>query len=156
MVEALFDSGTTELVMSSEFVRKQEFKLKKMERLVYIRNVDRSFNKEGPIEYTVKDIYYQKHRERMDIDVIGRQKWKVILGMLQLIHYNHEINWRTEEVKTTRCPEEWRKQQILKWRKLEWQKQKEKEKNQEEREKQEEKEKVKENKKKKNQKGEML
>ena len=30
MVEALLDSGTIELVMSSEFARKQEFKLKKI------------------------------------------------------------------------------------------------------------------------------
>ena len=32
MVEALLDSGATELVISSEFTRKQGFKLKKLER----------------------------------------------------------------------------------------------------------------------------
>jgi len=31
-VEALLDSGVTGLVMSSEFARKQDFKLKKLER----------------------------------------------------------------------------------------------------------------------------
>ena len=31
-VEALLDSGATGLVMSSEFARKQSFKLKKLER----------------------------------------------------------------------------------------------------------------------------
>ena len=30
--------------MSSEFSRKQEFKLKKMEKPIYIRNVDGTFN----------------------------------------------------------------------------------------------------------------
>ena len=70
------------LVMSSEFVRKQGFRLKKIERLIYVRNVDGSFNKEGPIENTVEvNIYYQGHRERMEIDVIRGQKWNVILGM---------------------------------------------------------------------------
>ena len=65
-VEALLDSGTIELVMSSKFTRKQRFKLKKIERLIYIRNVDSSFNKERPIEYTVEvNIYYQGHRERI-------------------------------------------------------------------------------------------
>jgi len=34
-VEALLDSRTMELVMSSEFARKQGFRLKKMERLIY-------------------------------------------------------------------------------------------------------------------------
>jgi len=36
IVEMLLDSGATELVMSSEFVRKLEFKLKKIEKLIYI------------------------------------------------------------------------------------------------------------------------
>jgi len=39
-VEALLDSSATELVMSSEFSRKKRFKLKKIERPIYIRNVD--------------------------------------------------------------------------------------------------------------------
>ena len=82
-VEALLDSSVTGLVMSSEFAKKQGFKLKKLERPVQVRNVDRSFNKEGPIENTVKvNIYFKGYRERMEIDVIGEQKWSVILGML--------------------------------------------------------------------------
>ena len=75
IVEALLDSGATELVMSSEFVKKQGFKLKKLERLMYVRNIDGSLNKEKPIKHIVEvNIYYQGHRERMEINVIGRQK----------------------------------------------------------------------------------
>ena len=74
-VKALLDSGATRLVMSSEFTRKQGFKLKKLERLINVRNVDGSLNKKGPIENTVEvNIYYQGHRERTEIDVIGGQK----------------------------------------------------------------------------------
>ena len=74
-VEALLDSGATRLVMSSEFTKKQGFKLKRLERLMNVRNVDGSLNKEGPIEYTVEvNIYYQGHKKRMEIDVIGGQK----------------------------------------------------------------------------------
>ena len=81
-VEELLDSGATGLVMSSEFTKKQGFKLKKLERPVKMRNVDGSFNKEGPIENTVEvNIYYQGHRERTEIDVIRGQKWTVILEM---------------------------------------------------------------------------
>jgi len=110
-VEALLDSGATGLVMSLEFVRKQEFKLKKLERPMNMRNVDRLLNKEEPIEYMVEvNIYYQGHRERMEIDVIRGQKWMVILGMPWLACYNPEIDWRTEEVKMTRSPEECGKQ----------------------------------------------
>ena len=74
-VEMLLDSGTTELVISSEFTRKQKFKLKKIERSIYVWNMSGSFNKEGPIEYIVEvNIYYQGHRKRMKIYVIGGQK----------------------------------------------------------------------------------
>ena len=110
-MEALLDSGATGLVMSSEFAKKQGFKLKKLERPINVRNVDRSLNKEGLIENIVEvNIYYQGHRERTEINVIEGQKWTVILRMLWLAYHNPEINWRTGEMKMTRCPEECGKQ----------------------------------------------
>jgi len=147
-VEVLLDSGATGLVMSSEFAKKQGFKLKKLERPMQVRNMDGSFNKEELIENTVEvNIYYQGHRERMEIDVIGGQKWKVILEMLWLARYNLEINWRTGEVKMMRCPEECGKQ----WRPVQgksgWEKQKEEEVKKEAGKKKEEKEKKKKQKK---------
>ena len=58
-VEALLDSRATGLVISSEFARKQRFKLKKIERLIYVRNMDSFFNKEKSIEHIVEvNIYY--------------------------------------------------------------------------------------------------
>jgi len=81
-VEVLLDSRATGLVMSSEFARKQEFKLKKIKRPIYVRNVDGTLNKEELIENTVEvNIYYQEHREKTEIDMIGSQKWNIILGM---------------------------------------------------------------------------
>ena len=147
-VEALLDSRATGLVMSSEFAKKQGFKLKKLERPMQVRNVDGSFNKEEPIENTVEvNIYYQRHRERTEIDVIGGQKWSVILGMPWLVRHNPEIDWRTGEVKMTRCLEECGKQ----WRPVQgksgWEKQKEEEAKEETEKKKEEKEKKKKQKK---------
>ena len=73
--------------------------------------------------------------------MISRQKWTVILGMLWLVHHNLEIDWRTGEVKMTRCLEECGKQ----WRPVQgksgWEKQKEEEAKQEARKTQEEKDK---------------
>ena len=92
-VEALLDSGVMGLVMSSEFAKKQGFKLKRLDRLMYVRNMDSLLNKEEPIEHTVEvNIYYQEHRERTEIDVIRGQKWTVILGMPWLAHYNPKID----------------------------------------------------------------
>ena len=58
-VEVLLNSRTTELVMSLEFARKQRFKLKKLDRSMYVRNVDGSLNKERLIKHMVEvNIYY--------------------------------------------------------------------------------------------------
>ena len=111
IVEVLLDNGATRLVMSLEFAKKQGFKLKKLKRPIDVRNVDGSLNKEGPIEHMVEvNIYYQGYRERTEIDVIGGQKWMVILRMPWLACHNLEIDWKTGEVKMIRCPEECRKQ----------------------------------------------
>jgi len=46
--------------MSPEFVRKQGFKLKKIKKPIYVRNVNDIFNKEGLIEHTMKmNIFYK-------------------------------------------------------------------------------------------------
>ena len=90
--------------------------MKKIKRPIYVRNINSSFNKKRLIEHIVEvNIYYQKHRERTEIDVINGQKWSVILGILWLVHHNSKISWRTGEVKMTRCLEKcgklWRPKQ---------------------------------------------
>jgi len=110
VIEALLDSGVMELVMSEEFARKHRFKRTKLEKLVYIRNVNGTLNYTRSIVDTVKvEIYFKEHKERMLIDVIEGQKWRVILGMPWLVHHNPEINWKTGEIQMMRCPEECRR-----------------------------------------------
>jgi len=99
VTEALLDSGATGLVMSEEFARKHKFRRMKLERPVYVRNVDGTLNYAGPIVDTVEvEIFFKGHKERTSIDVIGGQKWSVILGMPWLAHHNPEIDWKTGEV----------------------------------------------------------
>ena len=75
IVEVLLDSGATGLVMSSEFVRKNKFKKKKLDRPIYMRNIDGIFNHERLIEYTVEmELFYRGHKGRIEVDVIGGQK----------------------------------------------------------------------------------
>jgi len=126
VADTLLDSGATGLVMSEEFVRKHRFRRIKLERLIYVRNVNSMLNYMEPIVDTVEiEIYFKGYKKRTSIDVIGGQKWRVILGMPWLTCHNPEIYWRTEEVQIIRCPEECGK----KWKtrrqtKPEWQKQK--------------------------------
>jgi len=75
VTEALLDSGATGLVMSEEFTRKHKFKRTKLERPIYVRNVDGTLNYAGPIVDTVEvEIFFKGHKERMLIDVIEGQK----------------------------------------------------------------------------------
>jgi len=72
-IEALLDNSVIVLVMSLEFARKQRFKLKKIEELIYVRNLNRTFNKKRPIENTVEvNIFYKEYKKKMEIDIIGR------------------------------------------------------------------------------------
>jgi len=74
-MEALIDSGVTGLMMNSEFARKNKFRKKKLDRPIYVRDVDNTFNYEGPIEYTVEvELFYRGHKERTKINVIEEQK----------------------------------------------------------------------------------
>jgi len=51
------------------------FRKKKLDRLIYIRNIDNTFNHEGPIKYIVEvKLFYKEHKEGMKINVIGKQK----------------------------------------------------------------------------------
>jgi len=62
-----------------------------------------------PLYFVLILFYYQEYRERTEINVIRGQKWSVILGMLWLTCDNPEIDWKIEEIKIMRCPEECRK-----------------------------------------------
>ena len=107
VVDTLLDSEATELVMSEEFARKHRFRRIKLKRSIYVRNINSTLNYARPIVDIVKvEIYFKRHKKRTLIDVIGEQKWEVILGMPWLACHNPEIDWRTGEVQMTRCPEE--------------------------------------------------
>ena len=68
------DSGAIRLVMGLEFVRKNKFKKKKLEKLIYMRNVDGIFNHKRPIEYMIEVEFYKEHKERTEIYVVVGQK----------------------------------------------------------------------------------
>ena len=107
------DSGATVFVMSEELAKKHRFRRTKLERLVYMKNVDSMLNYAGPIVDTVEvEIFFKGHKERTLIDVIGGQKWSVILGIPWLACHNPEIDLKTVEVKMTRCSDEC----VKKWR----------------------------------------
>ena len=66
VTEALLDSGAMGLVMSEEFVRRHKFKRMKLEKPVYVRNVNGMLNYAGPIVDTVEVEIFLKDIKRED------------------------------------------------------------------------------------------
>jgi len=78
VTEALLDNGAIGLVMSEEYAKKYRFRRIKLERLIYMRNVNRTLNYTEPMVNTVEvEIFFKRHKERTLIDVIGGQKWEL-------------------------------------------------------------------------------
>jgi len=104
-LKALLDSSATRMFMDKRIAARHGFKLKKLERPIMVRNVNRTNNSRGAITHQVEcNVYYKGHVERMRINVYNLGKTEVILGMPWLAAHNPEINWETREVKITRCP----------------------------------------------------
>jgi len=81
-VKALLDSGATGMFMNREMAEKYGFKMRKLERLLKIKNVDGTVNSEGNIIHQVEvNVFYKNHVERMRIDVCNLGKIEIILGM---------------------------------------------------------------------------
>jgi len=103
-IKALLDSGATGMFMDKRMAARYGFKLQKLDRPIMVRNVDGTNNSGGAITHQVEcNIYYKGHIEKMRIDVCDLEKTEIILGMPWLAVHNPEINWKTREVKMTRC-----------------------------------------------------
>jgi len=81
--------------MSKKFARKHKFRRMKLEKPIYVRNVDRTLNYIGLIMDMVEvEIYFKGHKERMLIHVIRGQKWEVILNIPWLACHSRLENRR--------------------------------------------------------------
>jgi len=80
-VKVLLDSGAMGMFADRKFIKKNSFKLEKLERPVKIRNVNRTGNSRGLVTHEIEvNVYYQGHVERMKLDVcdLGVMTWQNI------------------------------------------------------------------------------
>ena len=103
--KALLDCGATGLFMGKDFTQRENINTKKLSTPIPVRNVDGTPNEAGPITEVVDIILrYKGHSERAVFAVTAIGQEDVILGLPWLKEHNPEVDWRTEEVKMSRCP----------------------------------------------------
>jgi len=103
-VKVLLDSGVIGIFMDKKMVARYGFKLQKLERPVIVRNVDGINNSGRATMHQVEvNVYYKNHIERIRMNVCNLGRTDIILGMPWLQVYNPEIDWKTGEVRMTRC-----------------------------------------------------
>ena len=82
IVKVLLDSSTTDMFIDCKMAAKHGFRLKKLERPVVVRNVNRTNNSAGAIIHQVEvNVYYKGYIERIRMDICNLGKTNVILGM---------------------------------------------------------------------------
>ena len=114
-VKVLLDSGAIRMFMNKKMTARYRFRLQKLERPVMVRNVNGTNNSRGAITHQMEvNMYYKNYIERIRMDIYNLERTDVILDMPWLQAHNPEINWKTEEVKMTRCPPLYRRNTKLK------------------------------------------
>jgi len=103
-VKVLLDSGVIGMFMDKKMVARHGFKLQKLERPVIVKNVDGTNNSGRATMHQVEvNVYYKNYIERIRMNVCNLGRTDIILGMPWLQAYNPEIDWKTGEVRMTRC-----------------------------------------------------
>jgi hypothetical protein len=106
-VKVLLDSGTTGLFVDQEFVHKSGLKTRILLHLIKVYNINGTLNQGGSItEEIMLMMSHRGHKERAVFEVCDLGKATLIVGHPWLQKHNPEINWKTGEVKLTRCPAE--------------------------------------------------
>ncbi|THH13399.1 hypothetical protein EW146_g6811 [Bondarzewia mesenterica] len=105
MVDALLDSGVTDLYVDSAFVKGNLLNTRRLPNPILVYNIDRTKNSDGSIKEVIDFIMkVNDHTKRATfaITILGRKA--VIVGKSWLSLHNLEIDWKTGNIEFTRCP----------------------------------------------------
>lgn len=104
-VRALVDCGATGSFIDRDYVREHKLNTRKLSRPIAVYNVDGTANESGSISEVLDVIIrYRNHSERTLLAVTSLGKQSLLLGYDWLKEHNPEIDWKTGEVKMSRCP----------------------------------------------------
>lgn len=105
--KALLDSGCTGSSIDADFVRQHGIETRQLPRPIPVYNTDGSLNSGGPISEVVElQIKIQDHIERLPFAVTNLGKSNLFLGYEWLRYHNPVIDWQSQTISFSRCPEE--------------------------------------------------
>jgi len=106
-VKALLDSGTTGMFIDKKFAEGNRITMRLLDKPIHVHNVDGTLNQGGSITHEVTLILSHKgHKEKAVFKVCDLGKSTVIIGYTWLQKHNLTIDWKTGDIKFTRCPRE--------------------------------------------------
>ena len=92
--------------MDQDYVECNPLSTRKLQHAIPVFNVDGTHNEAGSITEIVDTILqYNGHTERMSFAVTNLGKQDIILGFTWLQEHNPEINWQTQKVVMSQCPD---------------------------------------------------
>jgi predicted aspartyl protease len=104
-LKALLDCGATDLFAHSNFIKRNWLVTRTLSCSIPVYNVDGTPNEAGSISEVWEAILqYQDHSECATFVVTSLSKQDIILGLAWLHKHNSEVNWQTNEVKMSYCP----------------------------------------------------
>jgi len=81
--------------------------MRPLNKSIWVYNVDGTLNQEGSITHEVTLMMSHKgHKEKVVFEVCDLGKSTVIIGYTWLQKHNPMIDWKTGDIKFTRCPQE--------------------------------------------------
>jgi len=104
-VKTLLDSGATGMFIDKKFVEGNGITTRLLDKPIRVYNVDGTLNQGGSITHEVTLMLSHKgHKEKVVFEVCNLGKSTVIIGYTWLQKHNPTINWKTGDIKFTRCP----------------------------------------------------
>jgi hypothetical protein len=101
-ISALVNCKATGEFIDRHYAKSFRFNLIKLAHPIPVYNIDGTLNEAGSIMEVVNLIHcYKNYLERTTFAVCGLGKQKLILGHAWLWKHNPEINWVTQEVRTS-------------------------------------------------------
>jgi len=104
-VKVLLNSGTTGMFIDKKFAEGNGIVMRLLDKPIRVHNVDGTLNQGGSITHEdTLMLSHKGHKEKAVFEVCDLGKSTVIIGYTWLQKHNPTIDWKTSDIKFTRCP----------------------------------------------------